>query len=193
MRPSNCTFQSQNDRSRSHRPQEKATAPLSVPSWPWWTPGPQVGSRSWSKENVTQQEVCELWLSRTSDASVLPVMRKSHPDWFIHIHWVLLPFLMGLVEYVHFVFIAAGSGVTLCTSFIRDTGSLSSSCTRSQNRLSSSSTKSKAGRIGVLNWPLKSPHVSFYFRRCSTCIQQTLFHFCTLGIFKFKNSTATNN
>lgn len=76
---------------------------------------------------------------------------------------------------------------------IRDTGSLSSSCTRSQNRLSSSSTKSKEGRIGFLNWPVKSPHVSFYFTKCSTCIQQTLFHFCTLGIFKFKNSTTTNN
>lgn len=33
---------------------------------------------------------------------------------------------MGLVECIHFIFVATDSDVTLCTSFIRDTESLAS-------------------------------------------------------------------
>lgn len=87
--------------------------------WPWLMPGPQTGSWNWSKENVTQQKVCELWLCRRSDDSVLPFMRKNHPNWLIHIHQFLLSFLMGFVEFLYLIFIATGSDVALCTSFMR--------------------------------------------------------------------------
>lgn len=80
---------------------------------------------------------------------------ESHPDWFPHIHQFLLPFLRGLFEYIDCIFIATGSDVTLCTSFIWDKEFVL------HDRLSSSSTKSKERRIGVLNWPLKVPVLVF--------------------------------
>lgn len=56
-------------------------------------------------------------------------------------------------------------------------------CPRNQNRLPSSSTKSKEGRIGILNWPLKSPCFGFYFTNAQLALSRHFIFTSVLSVF----------
>lgn len=164
--PSNCTFQSQQHHSCSHRPQEKATITLKLLSTTVlalldaWTTDWIMGlkQREQNKAGGFVSSGC------AGGATLQGWERATQIDLFAFTRFCYHSWGGLLSTYTSLLLLLARMGPS-ALHFLGIWRICPACCPLS--------TKNRDGRMGVWNWSLKSPHGSFYFTNAPLALSST--------------------